>query len=257
MTDNALVLVAQAGPVVTLTLNRPDKRNALNLALLEQLGRSIRQAEEDAGTRVLVLRGAGPVFCSGLDLAEAAEKQSAHKSAELIEAALHTLAATRLMTIAAVQGAAMAGGAGLMAACDFAVATNDAKFGFPEVRRGIVPALIMTFLRRQLRERDVRELLLLGKPCSAEHALAIGLITRIAADAAALDTEVQSIVSSLLQGGPNTLAETKRLLAALWPSSLSDDFARARAIHLAARSSAEAAEGIAAFNEKRAPKWAK
>lgn len=257
MTATDLVLVAHSGPVVTLTLNRPEKRNALNLALLEQFCAAIGDAEEDPSARVLVLRGAGPVFCSGLDLAEAAEKNSAHASAERIESALQALASARLMTIAAVQGAAMAGGAGLMAACDFAVATKDAKFGFPEVRRGIVPALIMTLLRRQLRERDAREVLLLGKPFTADHALAIGFIQRVVSDEAALLTEVQSIVSWLLQGGPETLAETKRLWATLWPSPLSDDLRQARAVHLAARTSPEATEGIAAFNEKRPPKWAK
>ncbi len=254
---NDVLLVETTGPVTTLTLNRPDKRNALNLDLLGKLRAAVARTGADATQRILVLRGAGPVFCAGLDLAEAADTKSAHESAERIEAALHALATTRLMTVAAVQGAAMAGGAGLMSACDFAVATADAKLGFPEVRRGIVPALIMTFLRRQLREREVRELLLLGKPCTADHALAIGLINRIVADEAALATDVQSLVSSLLQGGPETLAETKRLLTALWPTALADDFAQARAVHLSARTSKEAAEGIAAFNQKRPPNWAK
>jgi methylglutaconyl-CoA hydratase len=142
-----------------------------------------------------------------------------------------------------------------MSACDFALATRDAKFGFPEVRRGIVPALIMTFLRRQLRERDARELLLLGKLCDAEHAHAIGLLNRVVADEAALDTEVQVIVSSILSGGPEAVSETKRLLLGLWPSPLPQDLQTAHAFHLSARNSAEAHEGVAAFNEKRAPKW--
>jgi methylglutaconyl-CoA hydratase len=143
-----------------------------------------------------------------------------------------------------------------MSACDLAVATRDTKFGYPEVRRGLVPALIMTFLRRQLRERDVRELLLVGKMFDAERAQAIGLVNRVVPDVAALDPEVSSIISSILQGAPTALAETKRLLAELWHSPVVTDLDRAHKYHVSARNSAEAREGIAAFNEKRAPSWA-
>ena len=252
-----LILHSTEGAVTTLTLNRPDKRNALSVDLLAQLAAAVRASEQDTTQRVLVLRGAGTVFCSGLDLAEAAEPERAHRSAEGVAHALRALATTRLITIAAVQGAAIAGGAGIMSACDFAVATADAKFGYPEIRRGLAPALIMTFLRRQLHERDARELLLLGKLIDARRALEIGLVNRVAADATALETEVRTITSSLLQGAPAALAETKKLLADLWPSPLAHDLDAAHAFHLAARESPEAHEGIAAFLEKRAPKWTK
>jgi len=252
----SVLLIATSGPVTTITLNRPDKRNALNVELLTQLGAAIIAAQADASQRILVLRGAGTVFCSGLDLEEAAQPDRAHASADLVAQGLRTLSATRLVTIAAVQGAAIAGGAGLMSACDFAVATQDAKFGYPEVRRGLVPALIMTFLRRQLRERDARELLLLGKPFDAAHAHAIGLVNRVVADEAALETELKTLVSSLLQGAPEAVAETKKLLAELWPVPVSTDLDHAHAFHLSARNSAEAKEGVAAFREKRPPKWA-
>ena len=250
------ILVATDGAVTTVTLNRPDKRNALNTELLGQLCAAVAAAESNASQRILILRGAGPVFCSGLDLDEAAQPGRAHASADLIAQALRTIAGTRLITIAGVQGAAIAGGAGLMSACDFAVGTRDAKFGYPEVRRGLVPALIMTFLRRQLRERDARELLLLGKLFDATHAHTIGLVNRVVADESALVTEVSSLVSSLLQGAPEAVAETKKLLAELWPVSVPADVDRALAFHLEARNSAEAKEGVAAFREKRAPKWA-
>lgn len=250
------LLISTDGPVTTVTLNRPDKRNALNTDLLGQLCAAIAAAESNAGQRILVLRGAGKVFCSGLDLDEAAQSDRAHASADHIAKALRTLSASRLITIAAVQGAAIAGGAGLMSACDFAVTTRDAKFGYPEVRRGLVPALIMTFLRRQLRERDARELLLLGKLFDASHAHAIGLVNRVVADEAALATEVTAMISSLLQGAPGAVAETKKLLAALWPVSVPADLDRALAFHLDARNSTEAKEGVAAFREKRPPNWA-
>lgn len=251
------VLIARDGAITTVTLNRPDKRNALNVELLDALCAGVRAAEEDASQRILILRGAGPVFCSGLDLAEATDPERAHASAERIGAALRAIANTRLITIAPVQGAAIAGGAGLMSACDFALATRDAKFGYPEIRRGLVPALIMTFLRRQLRERDARELLLLGKLFDASHAHAIGLINRVVADEPALETEVRTIVSSLLQGAPAALADTKKLLADLWPSPIEHDLHAAHAFHVGARNSPEAQEGIAAFLEKRAPRWTK
>ncbi len=252
---SSAILTATDGPVTTVTLNRADKRNALNTELLGSLVAAITAAETDKAQRILVLRGAGPVFCAGLDLDEAAQPGRALASAELVAQALRTIAATRLVTIAAVQGAAIAGGAGLMSACDFAVATRDAKFGYPEVRRGLVPALIMTFLRRQLRERDARELLLLGKLFDATHAHAIGLINRVVADEAALTTEVRTLISSLLQGGPEAVAETKRLLTELWPAPVPADLDRALAFHLAARNSTEAKEGVAAFREKRPPNW--
>jgi methylglutaconyl-CoA hydratase len=254
--SSSSVLIARDGKTVTATLNRPDKRNALNLALLEQLGGAVAAAAADPVVRIFILRGAGPVFCSGLDLTEASEPDRAHESAELLGRALEALSTTRLVTIAAVQGAAIAGGAGLMSACDFAVATQDAKFGYPEIRRGLVPALIMTFLRRQLRERDARELLLLGKLFGAAQAHAIGLVNRIVADEKALETEIRTLVSSLLQGAPEAVAETKKLLAELWPVPLPTDLARAQTYHLAARTSTEAQEGIAAFIGKRAPNWA-
>lgn len=254
---HSTVLTSHDGAVTTATLNRPDKRNALNVALLKELCEAVATAESDASQRVFVLRGAGPVFCAGLDLAEASEPGRASASADLVGRTLRALSTTRLITIAAVQGAAIAGGAGLMSACDFAVATRDAKFGYPEIRRGLVPALIMTFLRRQLRERDARELLLLGKLVGAAHAQSIGLINRVVDDEASLEIEVRTLVSSLLQGAPNALAETKKLLTELWPSPLTRDLEAAHDYHLSARNSAEAQEGVAAFLEKRAPKWAR
>ena len=254
MTSSILVLTA--GAVTTVTLNRPAKRNALNVELLEQLCSAIKAAEAEAGQRILILAGAGAVFSAGLDLSEAGDPTVAKHSAALVSQTLLALATSRLITIARVHGAAIAGGAGLMSACDFAVATRDAKFGFPEVRRGLVPALIMTFLRRQLRERDARELLLLAEPFDAVRAHAMGLLNRVTADEAALDAEVQSLVNGLLQGAPEAVAETKRALAQLWPSSVKADLERALAGHLSARHSDEAKEGIAAFQEKRTPKWA-
>ena len=257
MTDDpsaSLVLVTTAGPVTTVSLNRPAKRNALCVDLLGQLVAAVTAAEQDLTQRILILRGEGPAFCAGLDLAEAADPERAHRSGELIAQTLRTLSATRLVTIAAVHGAAIAGGAGLMTACDFAVAAHGTQIGYPETRRGLVAALVMTFLRRQLRERDARELLLTGELIDATRALAIGLVNR-EVPAGELMIAVQGYADLVLRGGPEGVANTKRLFAEMWPRAVEADLDRAQAFHLEARQSAEAAEGIAAYREKRPPSW--
>jgi methylglutaconyl-CoA hydratase len=251
-----LVLRESGGPrTVVLTLNRPDRRNALSIGMLEGLCAAVAEAEGDSSIRALILRGSGPAFCAGLDLDEAADPARSHRSAEMMAAALRTLAGTRLVTIAAVHGAAVAGGAGLMSACDFAVAAEGTKIGYPEPRRGLVAALVMCFLRRQLRERDARELLLLAELVDAARARSIGLVNRVVPEDR-LAAEASDIASKALLGGPEAIAETKRLLAALWPSSLDGDFEQASKTHLAIRDGAEAAEGVAAFRQKRPPNWA-
>lgn len=249
-----LVHVSTAGPVTTVSLNRPAKRNALCVELLGQLVAAVTAAEQDQTQRILILRGEGPAFCAGLDLAEATNPERAHRSGELIAQTLRTLIATRLVTIAAVHGAAIAGGAGLMTACDIAVAAQGTQIGYPETRRGLVAALVMTFLRRQLRERDARELLLTGDLIDAARALAIGLVNR-EVPAGELMTVAQAYADTVLRGGPEAVANTKRLFAEMWPRPVQADLDRAQAFHLEARQSAEAAEGIAAYREKRPPNW--
>lgn len=249
------ILVSTDGPVTTIALNRPAKRNALNVGLLEQLVAAVRAAEADPARRVLILRGEGPVFCAGLDLAEAAAPEQAHRSADLIAEILRALGLTRLVTIAAVHGAALGGGAGLMTACDFAVVTPDTQIGYPETRRGLVAALVMVFLRRQLRERDARELLLTGELVDAARAQAMGLVNRVV-PAADLLPAANRFAASVVAGGPEAVVHTKRLWGELWPRALQADLDRAQAFHLEARNSPEAAEGMAAFREKRPPRWA-
>jgi methylglutaconyl-CoA hydratase len=249
-----LVLVETDGPVATVILNRPDKRNALNVEILVQLVAAVAKAEGDPGMRVLILRGEGPVFCAGLDLSEAANTENIRRSAGLIADALLSLTATRLVTIAEVHGAAIAGGAGLMTACDFAVAAEGTKIGYPEPRRGLVASLVMAFLRRQLRERDARELLITGELIGAPRALEMGLVNRVVPEAG-LRGEVLRIASSVLAGGPQSVAITKKLLGELWPRSIRADLDRALESHMETRNSPEAMEGIAAFREKRPPNW--
>jgi methylglutaconyl-CoA hydratase len=250
-----LVLVEKQSPKVTvLTLNRPERRNALTIELMSELTEAVESVATDESQRVLILRGAGKAFCTGLDLQEAAVPQNAHASAEMVAKMLIALSETRLITIAIVHGAAVAGGAGVMSACDFVVAAERTKIGYPEVRRGLVAGLVMTFLRRQLRERDLRELLLASELIDAKRALEIGLVNRVV-PAGELEVEAQKIASSVLQGAPGAVTNSKRLMEELWSSSVSEDVQLALRHHMQARESDEAKEGIAAFLEKRPPKW--
>jgi methylglutaconyl-CoA hydratase len=250
-----VVLIEKQTPQITVvTLNRPERRNALTIELMSDLATAIENAAADPAQRIVILRGAGKAFCTGLDLQEAV-KHEPRATAEMVARMLLALAETRLVTIAMVHGAAVAGGAGVMSACDFVIASDHTKIGYPEVRRGLVASLVMTFLRRQLRERDLRELVLASELISAQRACEIGLVNRVV-PLADLESEVQKTVASVLQGAPGALTNSKRLLDDLWATSVREDIERALRNHLDARESAEAIEGITAFNEKRPPNWA-
>jgi methylglutaconyl-CoA hydratase len=250
-----VVLIEKETPQISVvTLNRPERRNALSLELLTQLYAAIHVASDQAQERVLILRGAGAAFCTGLDLKEAADHTKAPATAELVASILIALSQTRLVTIAAVHGAAVAGGAGIMSACDFVVAAQGTKIGYPEVRRGLVAALVMTFLRRQIGERNMRELLLGSELIDAERAREMGLVNRVVAPDD-LMSEALKFAEAVLQGAPGAQAETKRLVDELWWRSVKEDVDLALKYHRQARESDEAREGIAAFNEKRKPKW--
>src|SRR3984893_15931229 len=250
-----VVLIEKQTPQITvLTLNRPERRNALTIELLTELTAEIEAASANEQQRVLILRGAGAAFCTGLDLKEAADPKKAHATAEMVGKTLITSSQQHLITIAAVHGAVVAGGAGIMSACDFVVAAERTKIGYPEVRRGLVAGLVMTFLRRQVGERNMRELLLGSELIDVERAREMGLVNSIVAEGD-LMTKAQKFASSVLQGAPGALAQTKKLIEELWSSSVKEDVDLALKYHVQARESDEAREGIAAFNEKRPPKW--
>lgn len=250
-----LVITESAGHGVTvLTLNRPDRRNALSTPLMEQLHETLSRLNDDPRQRALILEGAGPVFCAGLDLKEASSTSDAHRSAELVAQMLEAVSTSPLVTIAAVHGAAIAGGAGLMSACDFVVAAEHAKIGYPEVHRGLVAGLVMTFLRRQLRERDARELLLLGELIDAPRAKEIGLVNQVVPEGE-VHAEAHRLAERVVKGAPGAIAKSKELLADLWSRKVREDLDLALEYHLRARGSREAAEGMAAFLEKRPPHW--
>ena len=254
MSQPCVLIEATESPVMFVTLNRPEKRNALSLELMGQLRDAVRAAAADPRRRVLILRGNGPVFCAGLDLKEASAAGSAERSARALADVYEAICASPLVTIVAAQGAAMGGGVGLLAACDLAVAADDLRIGFPEVRRGLVAALVTALLRRQLPERVLRELVLLGQTITATDALSHGLVNRVVS----LDRlmgEAEGLARQVLQGAPVAIARTKVLLDDLAARPVARDLVHALRCHLEARDDSEAAEGIAAFLEKREPRW--
>lgn len=241
--------------IAVLTLDRPERRNALSIALLDALVRELESLEASKTARVVVLHGAGPVFSAGLDLSEAADSSLVEASARGVAAALSALRHSPLISIAAVHGGAYAGGAGLMAACDMAVASADTTIGFPEARRGLLPALIAEVLRDKVRAGDLSELFLVGEPIDAARAREIGLVQRVV-PADLLVDEAMAMAAGILAGGPQTIANTKALLRRTyeWEGPCAEPTSPL-AEHLAARESPEAIEGLRAFLEKRPPRW--
>jgi len=253
--SEALVLVEHPRhDVAVVTLNRAERRNALSIPMMQALCNAFDVANANASQRVIILCGAGPVFCAGLDLKESQQQELAHESAELVARTLRTIAESRAVTIAAVHGAAIAGGAGIMSACDLAVASEETKIGYPEVRRGLVAGLVMTFMRRQMRERDARELLILAELVDARRAQEMGLVNRVVSTGTHLDHALE-LADIVLKGAPGAVSHAKTMLRELWPNSLDADLAYALEHHKTVRASNEAVEGIAAFNEKRRPEW--
>src|SRR6266536_1040346 len=229
----AIGIEKQTPQITVLTLNRPERRNALTIELLSELMSAIQLASKEPHVRILILRGAGAAFCTGLDLKEAADQAKAHATAQAVANTLITISQTQLITVAAVHGAAVAGGAGIMSACDFVVAAQRTKIGYPEVRRGLVAGLVMTFLRRHVGERHVRELLLGAELIDAEGAKEIGLVNRVVARDNLMN-EALTFAKSVLQGAPGALARTKRLIEELSWHSVKEDIDLALKYHLQA-----------------------
>ncbi|MFM9960282.1 MAG: enoyl-CoA hydratase/isomerase family protein [Planctomycetaceae bacterium] len=254
MSDPVLLVECPDDATALLTLNRPERRNALTIELMEELCQTLDALATEPRRRLVILNGAGPAFCAGLDLQESADLKVAELGAEWVARTLQTLSQSPLVTIVAAHGAAFAGGAGLLACCDFAIGTPELRIAFPEVRRGLVPALVGAILQDRLRDADLRELFFIGEPIAAEKAQAIGLVQRIVPTDRLLD-EAQALAATILLGAPEAIRQTKRLLQELRSTAPSQRLAQALDFHKRARSSEEAREGIAAFFEHRTPNW--
>ncbi len=245
-----LVFVDRSHPHVrVVTLNRPEKRNALSIELMLALQEAVLKICKEPDQRAIILKGAGPVFCAGLDLSEALQEDSARNSAETVARTFQVLHDAPLVTIAAVHGAVYAGGAGIMCACDLAIATEGTQFAFPETRRGLVPALVTALLRRQVNDRHLRELLLLGEPITADTAFRMGLINRIVA-ANELNSTALKMASEAIQGAPDATRLTKELISQLRPQTFELQLRKSLNFHLKARASDEAKARIEAFFQK-------
>jgi methylglutaconyl-CoA hydratase len=242
--------------IALITLCRPDKKNALNLRMIEELSMVFEELQTLRTYRVVIINAEGSTFCSGLDLREAVDPKIAEKMALSIARVFKAIYGSQIVTIAAVQGDAIAGGAGLLVASDFVVMAKTARTGFPETRRGLVAAQVATLLIRQVRMRDVRELLLLGEVIDSQQALAMGIANRVVDEKQVL-SEAINVAKEILKGAPKALQETKRLLENLEPNQFSEDLKIALSFNKEARESEEAKEGIAAFLEKRQPAWHK
>src|SRR5437588_366791 len=255
-------------PAALITLNRPERRNALSRGLITALAEALDRAANDSAARCVILTGAGSVFCAGMDLSELAESLDRQKSSPVAanagqEAAIWEDAA-RLATlydslyrfpkptIAAVNGAAVAGGAGLVTVCDLAIAVPEARLGYPEVRRGLVAAMVMPHLLRHVGERTARYLLLTGELIDAEEARRTGLLNEVVPSGELLDHAL-GIASYIAEGGPNALVTTKALLQRFSRQALSvEEAAKASA---APRLTEECKAGLTAFFDKRPAPW--
>jgi len=252
------IVVADNPPIRTITLSRPERRNAMTPGMQEELLATMEDACA-SNCRVLLFTGAGEAFCSGLDLSElqgmGGKTDLEHRAdAERISRLFRTLYELPIPTIAAVHGAAIAGGTGLATICDFTLATPAAKFGFTETRIGFVPAFVSAFLALQVGDKHSRDLLLTGRIFDAEEAFRLGLVTEVIAPEDLLP-RAQSLAETLIANSPQALAATKRLLAAQNKAWLDTAVEAALKANVQARQTADFSEGVAAFLEKRKPVW--
>jgi len=252
-TDSELVHLAIVTGVATITLDSPSNRNALSTRLRRELLAHLRRCAQDDAVRVVVLTHTGTVFCSGMDLRESRGAQASDQGVNEFPHILQTIWQHPKPVIARVAGPARAGGIGLIAACDIAVAGARATFGFSEVRIGVVPAVISVTVLPRITPRAAQELFLTGEVFDAARAAEIGLLTAAVADAD-LDTAVAAYVNSLAKGAPLALAATKAMLTAK-DHDLEGQFADKTALSASFFASAEAQEGIQAFAEKRSAVW--
>ncbi len=251
------ILTESGGGVLTIRLNRPDVRNALDDATMAELASALASIPRE--TRAVVLGGEGPAFCAGADASwmrrsrDFTREENA-RDAAAVSALLRAVDECPLPVVGRIHGAALGGGAGMVAACDVAIAEEGPQFGFPEVRLGIIPAVISTYVLPRIGPGAARRYFLTGERFGAAEALAMGLVHEVA-PAGGLDARVAAIVSEILKGGPLALREAKRLIRDVAP--LSREKAAEETVRRIAeiRVGPEAQEGLSAFLEKRKPVW--
>lgn len=244
--------------IALVTLNRPEKRNAVSYDLIEDLLKALEQVRRSSA-QVLILTGAGKAFCSGMDL-DNLKALTGRTQEQNIEDSRTMARLFRSIydfpkpTIAAVNGAAIAGGTGIATICDFTLAAPDAKFGYTEVRIGFVPAIVSNFLVRQIGEKQARDLLLTGRIFTADEAHKLGLVNEIV-DADRLLPRAHELARSLMENSPASLRVTKKLLSQIVNAELDRSLNASIEENARVRQTHDFKEGIAAFLEKRKPRW--
>jgi methylglutaconyl-CoA hydratase len=247
-----------SGDIATITLSRPEKRNAISTEMMNDLMGALGEIETSP-VRVAILTGEGKAFSSGMDLA-ALKALATQSPAENLEGARRFARLLRRIwsfpkpTIAAVNGAAIAGGCGIATLCDFTLAAPEATFGYPEVRIGFLPANVAVFLMRQIAEKHARDLLLTGRIIDAAEAQRMGLVNQIVL-AAELMTAAQTLAAALLASSPTSLLKTKKLLCDIAAPEVDRELELAIAESAQIRTTPDFREGLASFLEKRPPKW--
>ena len=254
-----LVLLEIKDQIAVLTLNRPEVRNALSPALLRELLTHLATLETNPEVRAVVLTGANNTFSSGADLENlknllSASAELQKQDSDLIAQTLKRIYQFPKPIIAALEGAAVAGGAGLATACDLIVAGENCKMGYTEVKLGFVAAIVSVFLIRAIGEKQTRELLLTGKLISAHEAHRMGLVNEVVLTGTAF-TKALEIAGQIAQNSPTALRTTKELLGSLYSLGLEDGLQHAAMVNAWIRGTDDLQEGVTAFLEKRNPKW--
>jgi methylglutaconyl-CoA hydratase len=246
--------------IATIALTVPEKRNAISARMITDLLGALQQADEGPA-HVVIIIGSGKSFCAGMDLDELQHlaRQTQQKNLEdarRVTKMLYRLHSFPKPIIAAVNGAAIAGGCGIATLADFTLAVPEAKFGYTEVRLGFIPALVSVFLRRRIGDRQVRDLLLTGRIIDASEALRMGLITEIVPPESLMD-RAREIAALLLAASPTAIAQTKKLLLNFDRAAIRAELEVAMEANSDIRSTPDFREGVSAFLEKRTPKWGK
>jgi methylglutaconyl-CoA hydratase len=253
------ILVAKADAIATITLNRPDKHNAMHGPLIAELSSALKNIAKD-DSKVLLLNGNGDNFCAGGDIAwmqkiAAASKDENENDAQSLANLLYQLYCFPKPTIVLAHGASLGGGLGLLAAADIAIAANNAMFGLPEVNIGLTPSMISPYLIAAIGERMAQYYFLTGERFTADVAYRIGLIHQVTEKDALLSVGI-SLAQTILQNGPNALRAAKHLIREVSHEKISERLVQRTAEHLAElRTTPEAQEGLKAFLEKRKPVW--
>lgn len=246
---------ASAGAAARITLSRPEKRNAIDGRMMAELSEALAKAAADAATRVVVLDAEGPDFCAGMDLQMMAETVNAgaeefSKQAERLASLYQSLRDHPKPVIAAVKGRALGGGSGLAMACDVVLAAESAKFGFPEVNIGFVPAIVTVFLRRSVGEKQAFDLLTSGEPIDARRACELGMITRVFLDAE-FEASVEAYVAKLAAKSTSAVGMTKELLYTIDGLSFEAALQAGAEMNALARATEDAKRGFERFAKRK------